>query len=149
MIKNFKADFLSYGSEVKGLIIGKYSNLFELKKQPLFARTLGKDGYYLSEVTRQKDGVVYIPWKELKKGLKFKISYGKRDSYFYEIYEILSLETYVFTAKVKEYRREKLTVEAKLVDEKPVKKEATEQDFWLDDIPLPDPVEYLEEEYVY
>jgi len=105
MIETKQPSFILHGKqEIKGLKIGSYAHLYELRKSPLFACLLGNQGT-ISKTTRQKDGIIYIPWSELKAGLKFKVIHGKGYSFFYEIWKIISLEEYICKVEVKRYER--------------------------------------------
>jgi len=96
-----------YGrQEIKGIIIGKYSHLFDLKKSPVFACLTGGAGS-LSQVTRQTNGVVYIPWSSLKDVSKLKVCYGKGSQFRYEIWRDIKVEEYIVTADITEYRPER------------------------------------------
>jgi hypothetical protein len=102
-----QASFFLYGKqEIKGIIIGKYNHLFDLKKSPIFACLTGGKGS-LSQVTRQTDGIVYIPWSSLKDVSKLKVCYGKGSSFRYEIWRDIKVEDYVVTCDVTEYRPER------------------------------------------
>jgi hypothetical protein len=102
-----QASFFLYGKqEIKGIIIGKYNHLFDLKKSPIFACLTGGKGS-LSQVTRQTDGIVYIPWSSLKDVSKLKDCYGKGSSFRYEIWRDIKVEDYVVTCDVTEYRPER------------------------------------------
>lgn len=102
-----QAAFFMYGkTEIKGIIIGRYEHLFDLKKSPIFATLLGGKGS-LSSVTRQTDGVVYIPWSSLKDVSKLKVCYGKGSCFRYEIWRNIKVEEYIVTADVTEYRPER------------------------------------------
>ncbi|HPS30201.1 MAG TPA: hypothetical protein PLZ43_08095 [bacterium] len=102
-----QAAFFMYGKqEIKGIIIGKYSHLFDLKKSPVFACLTGGGGS-LSSVTRQTNGVVFIPWSVLKDCSKIKVCYGKGSAFRYEIWRNIVVEEYIVTADVTEYRPER------------------------------------------
>lgn len=104
-----QASFFLYGKqEIKGIIIGKYSHLFDLKKSPIFASLLGGKGS-LSSVTRQTDGIVYIPWSSLKDVSKLKVCYGKGSQFRYEVWRDIKVEEYIVTCDVTEYRPERKT----------------------------------------
>ena len=97
--------FVMYGKqESKGSKLGDYSHLWELRKNPLFAVLLRNAGT-ISRTTRQKDGIVFVPWSELSNGLKFKVVHGKGYNFFYEIYKIISVEEYVCSVQVTRYER--------------------------------------------
>ena len=98
--------FVMYGkTEIKGLKLGEYSHLWELRKSPLFACLLGNQGT-ISKTTRQKDGIVYIPWTELSSGLKFKVIHGKGYSFYYEIWKIINIEEYCCNVQITRYERQ-------------------------------------------
>lgn len=102
-----QAAFFMYGKqEIKGIIIGKYEHLFDLKKSPVFATLLGGKGS-LSSVTRQTDGIVYIPWSSLKDVSKLKVCYGKGSQFRYEVWRDIKVEEYIVTCDVTEYKPEK------------------------------------------
>lgn len=102
-----QAAFFMYGkTEIKGIIIGKYSHLFDLKKSPVFATLLGGKGS-LSSVTRQTDGIVYIPYAALKDVSKLKVCYGKGSQFRYEVWRNIVVEEYIVTCDVTEYKPEK------------------------------------------
>lgn len=87
MIVQYNVEEISYkGHKTKGIIIGTYSHKWQLGKRynPHFASLLKNQGL-ISQVTRQKDGVVYIPLTELKGVKKFKICTGKGSSFRYRI----------------------------------------------------------------
>ena len=103
--KFISPSFIGYKKEeLKGLKLGEYSHLWELRKQPLFACLLGNQGT-ISRTTRQKDGIVFIPWHELKAGLKFKVVHGKGFSFYYEIWKVISVEEYICSVQVTRYER--------------------------------------------
>lgn len=103
--KFISPSFVMYGKqESKGLKLGDYSHLWELRKNPLFAVLLGNAGT-ISRTTRQKDGIVYIPWTELQAGLKFKVVHGKGFSFYYEIWKVISVKEYVCSVQVTRYER--------------------------------------------
>jgi len=102
-----QASFFLYGkTEIKGIIIGNYNHLFDLKKSPVFACLTGGAGS-LSQVTRQTDGVVYIPWHALKDVSKLKVCYGKGSQFRYEVWRNIIVEEYIVTCDVTEYRPER------------------------------------------
>lgn len=90
----YNVEEISYKGKRKGIVIGSYSHKWQLTKRhsPLFATLLSNAGI-ISQVTRQKDGVVYIPISDLQGVKKFKICSGKGDSFKYRVVrnvEILS-----------------------------------------------------------
>ena len=98
--------FIEYkNQEIKGLVIGSYNNKYDLKKNPCFACLTGGRGS-LSETTRQKDGVVYIPWDVLKDCSKIKIVTGKGVNYKYKILRDIQVHDYMIGCDVKEYNRQ-------------------------------------------
>jgi len=104
-----QASFFLYGKqEIKGIIIGKYNHLFDLKKSPIFACLTGGGGS-LSSVTRQTDGVVYIPWHALKDVSKLKVCYGKGSQFRYEVWRNIVVEEYIVTCDITEYKPERKT----------------------------------------
>lgn len=95
MIVQYNVEEISYKGKRKGIVIGKYSHKWKLTKRysPLFATLLSNAGI-ISQVTRQKGGVVYIPISELAGVKKFKICSGKGDTFRYRVVrnvEILSI----------------------------------------------------------
>lgn len=104
-----QAAFFMYGKqEIKGIIIGKYNHLFDLKKSPILACLTGGGGS-LSSVTRQTNGVVYIPWHALKDVSKLKVCYGKGSQFRYEVWRDIKVEEYIVTCDITEYKPERKT----------------------------------------
>ena len=100
-----QATFFNYkNSEIKGLVIERYNNLYDLKRNPVLAVLLGDKGT-ISKVTKQKYGVVYIPWAELALHKKIKIIRGRKGNYKYEIWRKIRVEEYMVTYEMKEYNR--------------------------------------------
>lgn len=96
---------LSKGKYTDGLIIGNYSHLYELKSRPVFACLTGGNGT-ISERTRQKNGLVYIPVAVLRDCSKIKIVRGKRADYQYEIWRNIRFENEnAFTCEITRYNR--------------------------------------------
>ena len=92
-------------TEIKGLVIERYNNLYDLTRNPVIAVLLGDKGT-ISKVTKQKYGVVYIPWKELALHKKIKIIRGRKGNYKYEIWRKIRVEEYMVNYEMKEYNRQ-------------------------------------------
>jgi len=90
--------------EIKGLVIERYNNLYDLKRNPVLAVLLGDKGT-ISKVTKQKYGVVYIPWAELALHKKIKIIRGRKGNYKYEIWRKIRVEEYMVNYEMKKYNR--------------------------------------------
>ena len=102
----FKKETIFYrGKPIDCLKLGEYEALWKLKFDPFFACTVGKDSYTLSKVTRQSNGIVYIPWTALKGLDKIKVVRGKKASFRYSIWRKLELSEYMLTAEVTKYDR--------------------------------------------
>ena len=98
--------FIQYKrQEIKGLVIERYNNLYDLKRNPVLAVLLGDKGT-ISKVTEQKYGVVYIPWAELALHKKIKIIRGRKGNYKYEIWRKIRVEEYMVNYEMKEYNRQ-------------------------------------------
>ena len=98
--------FIQYKrAEIKGLVIERYNNLYDLTRNPVIAVLLGDKGT-ISKVTKQKYGVVYIPWKELALHKKIKIIRGRKGNYKYEIWRKIRVEEYMVNYEMKEYNRQ-------------------------------------------
>ena len=86
MIVQYNVEEITYKGKRKGIVIGEYSHKWQLTKRhsPFFATLLSNSGI-ISQVTRQKDGVVYIPLSDLQGVKKFKICSGKGDTFKYRL----------------------------------------------------------------
>ena len=86
MIVQYNVEEITYKGKHKGIVIGSYNHLWQLGKRhcPLFATLLSNSGM-ISQVTRQKDGVVYIPISDLQGVKKFKICSGKGSTFKYRV----------------------------------------------------------------
>ena len=91
----------------KGVVIGTYSNLYELKKSPCFATLLGNGGT-LSEVTRRKGGVVWIPLNRFDGVKKLKVILGKGKHYKYEVWRNIVVRDggFMVTANITTYDKQ-------------------------------------------
>ena len=116
MIKTFKRETISYcRKEIDCVILKRYSSGFEKSKGYLIAEVTEKNSagekirYNISEVTKKKEGVVYIPWDLLKKTvqgnnfLRLKLYTGKGATFRYWILKNFKVSDFMMSYEIKSY----------------------------------------------
>lgn len=116
MIKTFKRETISYNrKEINCVVLKRYSSGFEKSKSYLIAEVTEKNSagekirHNISEVTKKKEGVVYIPWDLLKKTvtgknfLRLKLYTGKGATYRYWILKNFKISDFMMSYDIKSY----------------------------------------------
>lgn len=116
MIKTFKRETISYNrKEMDCVVLKRYSSGFEKSKGYLIAEVTEKNSagekirYNISEVTKKKEGVVYIPWDLLKKTvtgknfLRLKLYTGKGTTFRYWILKNFKVSDFIISYDIKSY----------------------------------------------
>lgn len=115
MIKQFKRETISYNrKEINCCVLKRYSSGFEKSKGYLIAKAIektdkGNISYTISEVTKKKDGVVYIPWDALIKAVnskgfqRIKLYTGKDSTYRYWILKNFKVSEFIISYEIKSY----------------------------------------------
>jgi len=115
MIKTFKRETISYNrKEINCCILKRYSSGFEKSKGYLIAKAIektdkGNISYTISEVTKKKEGVVYIEWNKLtniikgKNFLRIKLYTGKGTTFRYWILKNFKVSDFIISYDIKSY----------------------------------------------
>jgi hypothetical protein len=116
MIKQFRKETISYNrKEINCVVLKRYSSGFEKSKSYLIAEVTEKNSagekirYNISEVTKKKEGVVYIPWDLLKKTvtgknfLRLKLYTGKGATFRYWILKNFKVSDFIISYEIKSY----------------------------------------------
>jgi len=115
MIKQFKRETISYNrKEINCCILKRYSSGFEKSKGYLIAKAIektdkGNISYTISEVTKKKEGVVYIEWNKLtniikgKNFLRIKLYTGKGTTFRYWILKNFKVSDFIISYDIKSY----------------------------------------------
>ena len=116
MIKQFRKETISYNrKEIDCVILKRYASGFEKSKGYLIAEVTEKNSagekirYNISEVTKKKEGVVYIPWDLLKKTvtgrnfLRLKLYTGKGATFRYWILKNFKVSDFIISYEIKSY----------------------------------------------
>jgi hypothetical protein len=116
MIKTFKRETISYNrKEINCVVLKRYSSGFEKSKSYLIAEVTEKTAngekirYNISEVTKKKEGVVYIEWSKLSnivKGnnfLRLKLYTGKGTTFRYWILKNFKVSDFIISYEIKSY----------------------------------------------
>ena len=116
MIKQFRKETISYNrKEINCVVLKRYSSGFEKSKGYLIAEVTEKNSagekirYNISEVTKKKEGVVYIPWDLLKKTvqgnnfLRLKLYTCKGATFRYWILKNFKVSDFMMSYEIKSY----------------------------------------------
>jgi len=115
MIKQFKRETITYNrKEINCCILKRYSSGFEKSKGYLIAKAIektdkGNISYTISEVTKKKEGVVYIEWNKLtniikgKNFLRIKLYTGKGTTFRYWILKNFKVSDFIISYDIKSY----------------------------------------------
>jgi len=115
MIKQFKRETIFYNrKEIDCTILKRYSSGFEKSKGYLIAKAIektdkGNISYTISEVTKKKEGVVYIEWNKLtniikgKNFLRIKLYTGKGTTFRYWILKNFKVSDFIISYDIKSY----------------------------------------------
>ena len=115
MIKQFKRETITYNrKEISCCILKRYSSGFEKSKGYLIAKAIektdkGNISYTISEVTKKKEGVVYIEWNKLtniikgKNFLRIKLYTGKGTTFRYWILKNFKVSDFIISYDIKSY----------------------------------------------